>query len=294
MKNKSCLICNNKNLKIIWNDKIRSGINKFTKKKEVVIECNKCNLVFLKNLRKNLENSAVARALYNNDNSIREFLRFHKPRELKKLNYFERFINTRNKRILESNCGAGVLLSLLKNKAKKTSGIDDKIYKNYLLKNNHDYFGSFDEAIKKKKKFDLILSLSELEHKFNPINFLKMIKKVLSKKGKIVIRVPNYKNIYAMLLGNDFYKYDFRTSHNYYFSENNLDLLFTKVGFNIEHKLGMQEYDFNHTLKYIKTRKRVSEDPPKLLSHSINMRVKRNIENTFVSTSLVYILSVIK
>ena len=149
---KNCLICKNKKFKIVWNQKIRSGKNKFTKKKEIILQCLNCDLVFLKKPRKDLENSAVARLIYNKNNSVQEFLNFHKPRELKKFNLFKKFINFKNKDILESNCGAGVLLNILKKKSKKTTGIDDISYKKYLNQNGHEYFENFSEAIKKKKK----------------------------------------------------------------------------------------------------------------------------------------------
>ena len=35
---KKCIICNNEDFKIVWNNKIRSGKNKFTKKKEVILK----------------------------------------------------------------------------------------------------------------------------------------------------------------------------------------------------------------------------------------------------------------
>ena len=291
---KKCIICGKSKFKTVWNDKIRSGKNKFTKKKQIILKCNKCDLVFLKNLRKNLENSAVARSLYNRDSSIAEFMKFHRPRELKKLKIIKKFLNFRNKKVLESNCGAGVLLTILKKETQITSGIDDKSYRYFLEKNNHDYFGSVNDVIQSKKKFDIILSLSELEHKFDPVKFLKKLKKILSSRGRIVLRIPNFNNVYSMLLGNDFYKYDYRTSHNYYFSENNIDLLLKKVGFSIENKIGFQEYDFNHTLEYLKKRKRVTGYYPKILRKNIILRIKENIETFLVSTSLIYVIKINK
>tara|TARA_B110000259_G_C13996727_1_gene394687 strand:+ start:219 stop:1091 length:873 start_codon:yes stop_codon:yes gene_type:complete len=286
-----CKVCNKKNFEIVWNDKIRSGKNNFTKKKEIIFRCLSCDLVFLKNRRKNLENSAVARSLYNKNNSIKEFLSFHKPRELKKLNFFKKYISFKNKNILESNCGAGILLATLKNGSKSTSGIDDNSYKDYLNKNGHNFFPSFDRVIQQKKKFDIILSLSELEHKYDPTTFLKKMKKALSKSGRIILRVPNYHNVYSMLLGNSFYKYDYRTSHNYYFSCKNLTLLIKKVGLKIEKKIGLQEYDFNHLLQYLRSKKRVTGPYKKVLSYKNESIIKKNIENSFTSTSLVYILN---
>ena len=287
---KKCLICNKNKFKIVWNNKIRSGKNKFTKKKEIVYQCLNCNIVFLKNRRKKLENSFIARTIYNKNSSIKEFLKFHKPRELKKLEICRKFINFKNKNILESNCGAGTLLKKLKKEAKTTSGIDNLYYKYYLEQNGHNYFSSLDNAIDKKKSFDIIFSLSELEHKYNPLQFLKKIKKLLSKKGRLILRIPNHKNIYAILLGKYFYKYDFRTSHNYYFSEKNINILLKKAGFEIQNKLGFHEYEFNHLLAYIKSRKRITGTYKSLIRKKDEIILKNNIESSLTSTSLVYII----
>ena len=80
-----CLICKGKKFNLIWDDKIRSGKKKFTKKNEKIYQCQKCDLVFLKKKRKILEDSGLTRKLYNKNNSINEFFNFHSPRELKKL-----------------------------------------------------------------------------------------------------------------------------------------------------------------------------------------------------------------
>ena len=61
-----------------------------------------------------LENSSIARNLYNNDNSIKEFIKFHKPREIKKIKFIEKFFNFENKKVLESNCGSGILINYLR------------------------------------------------------------------------------------------------------------------------------------------------------------------------------------
>ena len=48
MISKKCLICNSNKFEIVWKDKIRSGKNDFTKKKETIYKCKYCELVFLK------------------------------------------------------------------------------------------------------------------------------------------------------------------------------------------------------------------------------------------------------
>lgn len=291
MKNR-CICCNKQNFKVIWNDKIRIAKNSFSKKNVKIIFCNNCYLVSLKNKTKKLENSSIARNLYNNDNSIKEFIKFHKPREIKKIKYIEKFFNFKNKKVLESNCGSGILINYLKRKSSETTGLDDKFYQNYVKKNGHHFFSSMNDIIKEKKKFDVILSLSEFEHKYDPISFLKKIKKILNKKGSLIIRIPNYFNIYMFLLGYDFLRFDYRSSHNYYFSEKNLDLLFLKTNFKIVKKVGMNEYSFNHLLTYLKTRKRVSSN--KVIGFFNSKQDKHfisNIEKNMISTSLLYILT---
>lgn len=291
MKSK-CICCNKQDFTVVWNNKIRSGKNSYSKKKIKIILCNECNLVSLKKKTKTLENSLIARNLYNNNHSIKEFIKFHKPREIKKIKFIEKFFSFKSKKILESNCGAGILLDYLKKKSSQTTGLDNEFYKNYVNKNGHQFFSSIDSIIKNKKKYDVILSLSELEHKFNPYFFLKEFRKILNKNGYLILRIPNYLNIYMFLLGYNFLKDDYRSSHNYYFSEKNLDLLFSKLKFKIVKKVGMNEYSFNHLLTYLETKKRVPANQVKnFFNQKQNNHFISNIEKNMISTSLLYILS---
>ena len=286
-----CICCGLCNHKIIWNDKIRVGKNIFSKNRIKIVCCNSCDLVSLKKKIKILEDSSIARDLYNNNNSIKEFIRFHYPREIKKIKYIEKYINFKNKKVLESNCGSGILINYLKKKSSLTAGLDNKLYENFIKKKGHYFFSSINEIVAKKIKFDAILSLSELEHKVNPILFLKNLKRILSSSGKLILRIPNYNNIYKFLLGYDFLKYDFRNSHNYYFSEKNLDLIFSKLNFKIIEKIGMNEYSFNHLLSYAKTKKRVNnKDVLNFLDKKRDRNLVSNVEKNMISTSLLYIL----
>ena len=123
------------------------------------------------------------------------------------------------KKILESNCGTAILLNNLNKISKQTVGLDSPFYKKIVEKNGHKFYSNINEIIRSKTKFDIILSLSEIEHKFDPVSFIKKMKKVLSKKGVIIFRIPNFNNIYMYTLGYNFFKYDYRISHNFYFGE---------------------------------------------------------------------------
>ena len=285
----NCIICNNKSYNLVWNDKLRNSSNTFTKSKEKIFQCKNCKLVFLEKKRKNLEDSSIARKIFNKDNSIKEFIKFHKPREKNKIKKIKYFLNIKNKSILESNCGAGVILDIFKKDAKLTTGVDSKHYKKYLLSKGHKFYENIN-SISSDQKFDIIFSLSELEHKYNPITFLKKLKNLLNKRGKIILRIPNYSNIYKLLAGKYFDKFDFRTSHNFYFSEKNLHLIFKKVGLKIKKEMGYHEYEFNHLLKYLKMRGRFRSKYEKIFNKSEETYINKNIEESLMSTSLIYFL----
>ncbi len=288
---KKCIICGNNKFKLIWHGKLRNSSNGFTKKREKIYQCPICDLAFLKDRRKKLEDSSVTRNIFNKSNSYREFVKFHSPREQAKLESIEKHISFKNKNILESNCGTGILLNKLKRVARSTTGLDSPFYKKIIEKYGHKYFSSIDEIIKSKVKFDIAFSLSEIEHKYDPANFIKKMKKILSKNGVIILRIPNFNNIYMYMLGNSFLKYDYRISHNFYFGEKNLDLFFKKLNFKIVKKFGLNEYTLNHLLNYINVKKRVPvKGLKKYFEKKTEKFVKQNIENSLASTSLIYIL----
>ena len=285
-----CIVCNFSKFDVVWNDKIRNSSKGFTKSKKIILKCNNCELIFLKNRKKNLENSSVARKIYNKSNSIEEFIRFHKPREIKKIKFLSNYLNLKNKDILELNCGAGTILSNYKKICKSTTGVDDHKYKNYLNKVGHEHYSSINNVLKKKLKYDYIFSMSELEHKFDPKKYLLKINKLMKKNSKLVLRVPNFENIYMYLLGKYFLRFDYRTSHNFYFSIKNLELLFKKTNFKIRKKLGFNEYSANHLIEYLKTKKRVYHKPNKFFSEKESLFIVKNIEKMLISTSLIYLL----
>lgn len=289
MRNSFCPLCRSKKKTVIWNGKIRFG-KKWTKQNHKIFKCRNCSLGYLKKRQSFLEDNKIFRKIFDGDNSVLKYKSFNQPREIKKLKKIQKIINFKNKSILESNCGAASILDYLSPQAKLTAGIDSYIYKRHVEK-KHLFFSNFRELITSKKKFDIILSLAELEHKKNPISFIKQLKKVLKKNGKIIFRIPNYNNIYMFLLGYDFLKYDFRLSHNYYFDESSLDYLFDKLKMKIIFKTGLQEYSINHLIEYIKTSKRVEKSYRQIIPIKKNNKVEENLETSKTSTSLLYIVT---
>ena len=286
MKITKCKICNSKSKRIIWNDKLREG-KSFTKKKYKIFQCLNCRVRYTEKIDLKLNDSSIFRKIYDGANTIKKYQNFNKPREIKKIKYIEKFVDLKNKSVLETNCGAASILDYLQKKKCKTFGQDNIIYKGHLEK-KHVYYEKIDKIY--GKKFDIILSLAEIEHVHDPIIFLKKLKKLLVHKGKIIIRVPNYENIYLYSIKKDFQKFDFRTSHNFYFCKNSLRYLFKKTKLNIKVEQGFNEYDINHFFHYFKTRRRVKKYK-KLFNEKINKTFLKIINEKKLSTSFIYILS---
>ncbi|MGL3827319.1 methyltransferase domain-containing protein [Candidatus Pelagibacter communis] len=283
-----CYLCKKKNTFLIWNDKLRSGKNTWTKNKNKIYQCDNCDLVFLEKRRKSLQDNKIFRKLFDGSNSISKYNSFNKPREKLKLDKIKKYLSFKNKKILESNCGAATNLDNLKKNSKITAGFDSEIYREHVNK-KHLFYSSYRELKKDKIKFDIILSLGEIEHKYDVLSFVKLLKSKLENKGFLIFRIPNFNNIYKFLLDKDFLKYDYRLSHNFYFTEKSADFLFKKLKLKIFLKTGLQEYDFNHLIKYFKTRKRVKSYDKIFGERLINM-TNDNLEKYKVSTSLLYIL----
>ena len=283
-----CPICRSNNYQLIWNDKIRAGKNIWSTKKHKIYRCYNCSVGYLEKIHDRLEDNFIFRKVFDGSNSINKYLTFNKPRELKKLLKIKRFVSFKNKSILESNCGAASILDFLKKEAKFTAGLDNSIYKPHVEK-KHVFFSSINQLNKSKIKFDIILSLAEIEHKKNPIFFVKSLLKNLKKNGIIIFRIPNYDNIYKYLGGNNFLKYDFRLSHNFYFDEKSADYMFKKLKLKVISKSGLQEYNANHLITFLKNFKRTKKINKIFTEKTLNI-LEKNIENNFVATSMLYIV----
>ena len=289
MKINSCPLCRSKNIKILWNDKIRIG-KKFSKKKYEILKCINCDVGYLKDRQSFLEDNKIFRKIFDGDNSVLKYQSFNRPREIKKIKKIQNLINFKNKSVLESNCGAASILDYLKKDAKLTAGLDSSIYRSHVEK-KHLFFSNLDDLRVSKYKFDLIISLAELEHKKNPLNFIRQLKKNLKAKGKIIFRVPNFNNIYMYLIGIDFLRFDFRLSHNFYFNEKSLDYIFKKLNMKVVYKGGLQEYNINHLIEYMKIGKRVKGLYEEIIPKRKFKVIEKNIERHMLSTSLLYIVS---
>lgn len=297
----NCPICKSKKIILIWNDKIRSSIKKLTQNKKKIFRCFVCDVSFLEKRYKSVPNKSILRKIIRKS-QITKLQSFHTQRESPKLKKILEIYNYKNKRVLLANCGYGLtILDQIKKTAKLTAGLSENDYsfylKEYLIKKNHLYFKNLNDIKKTRQKFDTIISPAEIEHVYDPSQYLKNFKRILTKKGVIILRIPNHDNIYKYVLGKIYLKDDYRISHNFYFSKKSCEFLFKKNGFKINDCLGLMEHDLNNLLHYIKIFRRPMQYDKKnnvknifLLNKLKNSSLTKNIEKSPLPSHFLYMI----
>jgi 2-polyprenyl-3-methyl-5-hydroxy-6-metoxy-1,4-benzoquinol methylase len=167
--------------------------------------------------------------------------------------------------ILEVGCGYGFYVQYTKNKGYNIEGIEVsesrynygvnelgcKIYKLNLL--NEDIPNNLYD------KYDIVFLFQVLEHISIPELFLKNIKKMLKKDGKLIVEVPNLDDhmLERSKEYNDFY---FQRAHINYFDKFTVTNILEKSNFIVDRIDGVQRYDLNNALNWINKGKPQLED----------------------------------
>lgn len=176
-----------------------------------------------------------------------EQLHFNKIRRKKDLEY-ERvvplLIPDDNLKVLDIGCGEGLIACLVKKKTNHVIAMDivDK-YGKIIKQRNIDFIKHNAEIFPypfKNKEFDVITTLSILEHLYRPDKCLSEIYRILKGDGRLVICLPNYASIihtWNNLLGKSFHsindEYNFY-GHIKYFTYSSILKLLTLKGFFVQ------------------------------------------------------------
>lgn len=174
------------------------------------IKCLKCKSLFLSNSLSDKKLSFLHDKYYANwENFNFNYFQKIKRREVDRRNewftYYESKIpslikKNKNKKYLDIGCGWGGCASAFSQMGFDSYGIDPQKQcilsaKNNFKETNYIY-GTIDNLIKKKiKNFDIITMHDVLEHIENPDILIMKCKSVMSKEGKIFIKVPNSESL---------------------------------------------------------------------------------------------------
>ena len=107
-------------------------------------------------------------------------------------------LNWKNKTVLDVGCGTGLFAhKVSKLGPKQVLGIDfskEAIEIAIRTHKNHNLQYQVLDVKEIKSRYDVIVSLGTLEHMDNPLKILKILKKHLTKNGKIIVTSPNWTN----------------------------------------------------------------------------------------------------
>jgi len=251
-----CILCQNSNFKVI-SKKVRFNIP------IRVFECENCSLVSLENPMKNTtdyddsnyrkKHSPVIGKTLSAQEMFDLELKFQ-PSRIKRV----RELLNSSSNVLEIGSSTGHFLHSIRDMVRETTGIELNSEHAEFAKNNLE-LNIFDQPLGKapleQNSYDVIFMFQVFEHIPNPLEFLKLCKKYLKKSGIIYIEVPNIKdvllNVYNISQFRDFY---FRVPHVYYYSEETLQLILKKAGFQGTVSTS-QEYTFFNHIHWLTTRK---------------------------------------
>lgn len=225
----------------------KTSTNKWT-----IVCCKRCDLLYLKNR----PHTSTIKKIYPkkyysfNYDKISSVARYGKS-FLDKLK-FKKFlpkINNQNLKFLDIGCGDGRYLELMHKKfnLKKSNchGLDFKNYKLIELKKKgynitHKNFSEYTP----KKKFDIITMFHVIEHVESPRNYLKKIKRLLSKNGLLILETPNYDSIDARIFKKSFWGGYHIPRHFVVFNDINLVKLSKKFGYLLKKKIFLTGHYF--------------------------------------------------
>ncbi len=208
MKNKKCIICANKTIKVKINLPTFEHLNFNTiSSRSILFKCSNCNMIFTN--KKITSNFFIKTNYINNNND--KIIKLNKKRSLtSRSKILSNFILKKilkkktNLNILEIGSGKGYLLDELSKIYKKSNLYGCEIgnyskFRPYLKKNI--------TFIKKNKlnfmdrSFDLIILSHTINYFQNPSQELNRCKKLLKKNGNLVVIIPDIsKNIFYTLM----------------------------------------------------------------------------------------------
>lgn len=155
-------------------------------------------------------------------------------------------------RLLEVGCSSGFMLYPLIDSGYRCVGVEPSgVFGEYLKHRGVETFESMAdlESSVTAQKFNLIMHFFVLEHIGDPLAFLNSQLSLLEEGGKILFEIPNVADpLYSVFEIPDFERFYWSIAHPWYFSENALNYLLTKLGYPYE-IIRDQRYDLsNHMI----------------------------------------------
>jgi len=285
---KQCILCKHKKFQII-SKKVRDS------SKHKVIQCKNCKHFQLTPIPSQKEDEIFYDKNLQEKNikyfgGINEHRNKSKEDTIRRVNFLKKFIKKKDK-ILEIGSGHGFFLESMTDLGYNITGIEISKEKRKISKKitkakildinllNDDY---------KIQSYDVIVMFHVLEHIVEPLQFLKKLKTILTKKGILIIEVPNVDDF--QLDTNEMYKEFFwQRAHIHYFNRKRLEMLLKKVKLDVK-IFGVQRYSLENMINWNITNKPQLNLPsfsPNLKYEWLEKFYKNKLEKSFTCDTII-------
>ena len=242
IENTSCPLCNSKNIKFVhsvWDDRYGQP------DEYDLMNCSNCNLAFLKQMITPKDTQKLYEKYYPHTNQQETRKKYNKLYNITLKTGLITLIHTllrsanlstkikKHENVLDVGCGAGVNAKQIQAKKAFWTGVEvDSILAKQCNKKGLNCFNGTIEEFKTKEKLDTIILSQIVEHIHQPINFLNTCKKLLTKKGRILIALPNYDSINHKIYKNN-WLHIHTPYHLYHYNYNSIHYLAKKTNLKI-------------------------------------------------------------
>lgn len=203
-----------------------------------LVRCTKCNLIFT-NPRPDEDKIA---SYYSHENYISHTNRANNLTNLayKVARHFTlrskfRLIKkyTSKTRLLDFGCGTGTFISYLQKKGFDVTGYEPSPEANQVASHlTHTEILTSLPQLKKQEKFDIITAWHVIEHVHDLKATIKTLRKALTKKGLLILALPNINSLDAKYYGTHWAALDV-PRHLYHFDKHSVELLAKKRKLNL-------------------------------------------------------------
>jgi len=249
MKCPLCSINNSRSFEIYTQEKPN-------KKKHHAIKCRHCELMYLIDYVK--DRASIYDENYGiwgkNVGDIPMVAESKKEAFKWQLRYLLKYINPKNKKLLDIGTGNGYALDEAFQMGFDCYGLD---ISEYACKKANERFpnkifnGTLEKAHYKDDQFDVIMMTDLIEHIPQPVSFLKEIDRILKRKGLIFIITPNSDSKTRKILGKNWFQYKYE--HVTYWNKKSLKYLFDPINFQIlELRTNIKKYRLRYYHNYFK------------------------------------------
>ena len=158
----------------------------------------------------------------------------------------------RSKSLLDFGCGNGEMLSAIE-EAVPVFGIEpDREARNKCTSHGHQVWESADHALNANIRFDIVTLFHVVEHFYDPVKELKLIRSLLQPGGLLVIETPSADDALLTKYDSEYFQnFTYWSHHPMLHSKKSLEALLIKSGFQIAESRGVQRYGLANHLYWL-------------------------------------------